>query len=282
MITETPNGVFRLMSLDEFVGVFSEPLHSKNERGHHSLSNLGMVRPGSLFYCGLESNAEAETLLRHGWHDGVKRLLSLKSKVELSPARDLRRRRRRGDDGDTLDVDRALAGDWDQAWWQARRVNCAGTPTIDLVGAFGGNSDAGADQMFWSGATAVVLVDALESAGYSVRLLAADLAANAGDRDFGVFVMLKDSYEPLRPDVVASVMCHGGIYRTHGFRAALTLPTKVDSGMGSVRGWTSDVGRAALSSGILSDGAVILNHTYSLESCRSQIVQVIEQLQGGA
>lgn len=272
--------VGQAMSLAEFLDVYSVGVARQNhaidvERGGYRVNLIGR---SSDWYGDIDSHYQADKLLRHGWYDGVKRLLALKSAVEVPPAVDRRRRIRRGPDGDTLDIDRALAGDWDNAWTAARSASVRTPTTIDVVGMLGGNAGRSSEELFWGGATAVVLVDALEAAGYSVRLLAASVARMDSTKVHAANVVtVKDAGETLRPDIVASVYCHAGIFRSYWFRARINLPTKIDANLGFTSG--SEVADELKAEGLISQDAILLDHTYGIDQCRSQIQRVIAQLQ---
>src|SRR5690606_14947015 len=112
------------------------------------------------------------------WEDGARRLQDITR--ELTPPTTMSRRRKPAwrEEGDELSVDRALTGQWDAAWRSSRRVWCAGPATVTLLTYWGGNAVVTTDQLFWQGAAAAVLCDALEDAGYRVQLIAGSTTIN--------------------------------------------------------------------------------------------------------
>ena len=107
---------------------------------------------------GIASWADAENLLNKGWREGAERALALKDRIMadapmLPKVRRNRRRQCWAAVGESLDVDRAMRGEWDRAWRGSRREQVVGSnKCVTLNVGWGGNSHRSADELFWSGA----------------------------------------------------------------------------------------------------------------------------------
>lgn len=277
----------KLVSFDEFANVHSTPVSAENEKLIRK--GCGTFRPDEFsrdWYGGATSQAEITGYLTNGWIAGASKLTGLvESMPELPAATSRRRKPTWADNGDDLNIDRALRGEWDTAWRTSRRVRTLGTTTIDVIALCGGNGTRSAEELFWSGASAVVICDLLESAGYQVRLTAASVCEVVGTRSAGEgsyvahVVTMKESHEPLRVDIVASILCHAGVFRTHMFHSRMTHPVYMGEGMGATRGWTDpEVWGAVKVVMPESTEAVKLDHTYSREDCIAQITKTIGKL----
>lgn len=274
----TPGFQLRTMTLQEYANVFDEALPRQN--AHRTECGQLATRDTS-WTGGLTSNYEAKQLITHGWYEGVKRLLALKSAVLAPETHDRRRRPKRGPEGDELDIDRALMGDWDTAWTKPVRQEMRGPATIDVVAMYGGLGWYGPDELFWAGAAASVLVDALERAGWRVALQALSVAEQHDTgKHIGVMTELKEPDMPLRTDVAAAVLCHAGVFRSHTFRARCTVPLTVDKGMGSTLG-AAQVEAPLKAAGLVSDNALFITQVYSLEGCKEALAQATAKLNEG-
>jgi hypothetical protein len=268
------------LSVGEFAQAYELlPVSPLNE----GYAGEAQIRPryglGPEWYGGLKKTSDAKKLLTDGWVEGAERIMKFRSELaSLVPApRSRRRVPRWDDDGHTVDVDRALAGRWDAAYRTARRETVLGPQMVELLGTFGGNCSVSAEEMFWNGATALILTDILEEAGYSVRLVSASYT-NGGGGLTTTRIELKDSGEPLRIDALASIVCHAGVYRTFGFAAILHSPFDVGCGLGShVK---APEGNRQLGS-LHNSEAICLADTSDKEDAVDEIKRVLKLITGG-
>ncbi len=201
----------------------------RQEKGDHT--------PG--FFGDIKNTKQVVAMFEDGWPAGANRLGVLRAKIAglIPPPQSRRRRPTWSDDGDTLDVDRALAGRWNEAYRVATRRLTRGLATIEIVGSYGGSCARSSDEMFWSGAQMLVLSELLEDAGYSVRLVAAALTyyryGMGSESPISLNkIIVKDYGESMRVDALAGAVCHCATYRTVGFRSKLKAPWKIDQGFG--------------------------------------------------
>lgn len=191
---------------------------------------------GKDWYHGLDSGAQGAQYLREGWKEGGDIVKKRLSEIQVPDLIALTERARPtwGDDGDDLDPDKALAGQWDTAYRKRAKRQAVGPKAVTIESIWGGNCNVSKDQIFWTGAVMIILSDLLENAGFTTKLQATSWVRV---RDSGVYgrrtVGIKDFGEPLRIDSVAAVACHAGIFRTLGFKVMVNFPVDVGEGMGS-------------------------------------------------
>lgn len=275
-------------SVDEYSRAFDSLQASVQNSGHAHVSRIenndgkdGGWNPGAAWYGGFTKTTDATDLMRHGWKDGADRLNDLRQELgEVPTAKTRKRQPRWADDGHTLDVDRALAGQWDIAYRDSRRVWAAGPQVIELVGAFGGNAVQDADALFWNGAASIVLADILENAGYSVRMVSQFATETKGNTTV-VRVVTKDAGEAMRPDAVASVACHAGTFRTLGFQSILSTPYNVGLSLGGYVAPRSAERRMA-AIGEWQEGALTVPEAYTRRDAINAIRETLKAVQGGS
>jgi len=189
---------------------------------------------------GVKSIDDARALfMTEGWQAGADRA---RREIPTLPLADLvpevvsmKRRRTFADQGDTLRIDTALAGNWDSAW-ETRSRRASRTPTTLSIGcAFGANGGVGHAEFFWTGLQMAAVCDLLENAGYRIELRA--LKAN----DFGTRSVhaqdwtVKQADQPLRLDTALSLFGHAGVYRTYGWAGNCATFKKTPSNNGVVQ-----------------------------------------------
>lgn len=247
---------------------------------------------------GLNSLPALDALLVDGWSDGARRMRDLSAGLEVPTPQARRRRTRWSSEDGELDVDRALAGAWDVAYRERRRVLTA-TPQVLRVGCVvGGSAIVDADNLTWSGVQGVALTDALEAAGYRVELAAVfveeDLSTSArGSRRYGVgngeavvTVGVKQADEPLRADHCAAVLAHAGVFRTLMLNAVRLNTIPVLDGTGRPVHGESDM--AAVLDVIQANGCevpaydILLPAAYTRESASAHICTALAAIGGAA
>lgn len=126
--------------------------------------------------------------------------------AEKLPEPKIVKRVRRWDetDGDTFDNDRFRNGQ--QAWCRMTREKFDGTKSITLAVSIGGNISVAASDLMWAPSLAIALADMLETAGYSVKLVAGIYSGMAytNDRDTMTMVTVKDAGKPVDTSTAAT------------------------------------------------------------------------------
>lgn len=285
---KVPGGYVSEISLGELRDVYSQAPSEENARYWKNQAfpekQIESKANPKKWFGGIGSSQEAVALVEKGWAKGAERLKGLSEEVKAQiPAAESRRRKPVwADDGHTLDVDRAIAGDWDNAYRTVRRTWGKGPQTVDLVVAWGGNCTMTPEQLFWCGATMLVISDILEDASYSVRLTAALPMGAGGTDEMSLHKMLiKDHGDPLTIDALAGTLCHAGVFRSLGFAQICWAPWDVGPGLGfvrSLREWNRKM-MGTEHEIVEGDGTVMVGHAYSEGDAKREIIRVVRAAQ---
>ncbi len=264
------------------VSAANQPYAEQGDPANWSLDKYG-TRKKWYGSDSIKSLADIRAILDGGWKEGADRLTDLARDLgDKMPAAKTRKRKAEWkDDGADLDVDRALAGQWDTAFRDSRRVWTSGPTTVALNVSWGGHFGQSAEDLFWSGAVLAVLCDLLENAGYAVELNAFILTKPGFDGDEGCGVnqiVIKAPNEALRIDALAGIVCHAGVFRTLGFRTLLQTPWDIGSGLGSMSSW--DYMDPKLEALGRSPEGVRINSCTNRESAVREISRVLASIQG--
>lgn len=265
------------MNVSDFGKIYNRPVSSFNIE-HEKSSNIDLrvgERPSaSSWYGGLKNKSEAISIIRDGWPDGVKRIRELKTSIETSIPK-FQRPMRKGNwsnDGSEVNIDRAMAGNWDNAWRSTKKINVAGSRQfINITVCWGGNCNLSAEELFWTGASATTICDALESMGHRCKITAIHMGEHY-NRDGGNYksalrINIKEYNEPLRINSVAGILCHAGIFRTLGFHAILQHDFDVGYGLGRSLQFDENT--------IKLDNALLINYCSNLEEAKREIQKAV-------
>jgi hypothetical protein len=261
----TANGepvTVRTLAVADLAALATEAAAPTNDanRAHWEAARDGLLfrAQGAGWHGDASSPADVSALLADGWREGGERALALAADLtaNLSPARSIRRRQCWADDGDALDVDRLWAGQVDTMWRTSRREATAGVSTLRIALAWGANYTTTAADMFWPGAAALALADLAEAAGYRAEVVAlAPTLAQRGRKSWNLTaVTAKEADEPLRPDALAAVLAHAGVYRYFGILSICAQRYDVGGNYGaSLAGkpWGDSVVNVAVAAGLL-------------------------------
>jgi hypothetical protein len=189
------------------------------------------------------------------------------------------------EEGDALDVDRALAGNWDTAYRSTIREWNPGVSCVTLNVAWGGNCNLTAEQLFWSGAVMVAISDILESAGFSTRINASSRLwfGDYGGKKYSLnTIVVKDHGEPLRVDALAGIVCHAGVWRSYGFMGICQAPWNVGYGLGHcIDGW-DEISKVMAECGVVSDPCTInVSDCYNQSCAMAEINKLIKHFNPG-
>jgi len=122
--------------------------------------------------------------------------------------------------GDELDIHKVYQGQCDTAWSRTKRIEVASKlHLVTLLIDLGGNSNQNAEDSIWRAAVAVRLMEELESAGKSVRIVSGVLAhrafSNIG-KSLTASITIKEYNQALSLERLAA-MTHLGFMRTFCF-----------------------------------------------------------------
>ncbi len=234
------------------------------------------------FYLGDLRSLKALANMHHkGWAKGAEEAEKLADGLidKVSQPLGIRRRVRYGDDGDEFDKERLINGHLDTCWRSSVRQIAVATPIINIAVGWGGNAQLSHSQLFWSGASALALVKVLENAGYQTSLTA--VCANdmhSDERAMALCCQVKQAGEYLRPDAVASIICHSATFRVYMFALWLSGPYRVPNGLGHC----CEVNKLiphAVDAGVMDAPQVLLPDAYTEEAARKSIQNALLELQ---
>ena len=182
--------------------------------------------------------------VKSGWPEMYDRLLKMwgtqKPEVQLSAStvQVRRRKRRRGDYGDTLDMHRVWSGELDRAWERPVREYRLGVTqrhaTIYIDTGISAAEDA--DNVLWRAAAALTMCDLLQAAGRSVEIYVGSSTHTTyrsySSPNFCWTAMRVKSYtQPLNPERLTA-MVTAGFHRTYSFLMKLATPYQIAHNLG--------------------------------------------------
>lgn len=138
------------------------------------------------------------------------------------------------DHGDELDIHKVYQGQIDTAWRSTKRIEVAKeTKLVTLFVQIAGTSGYNAIDSLWRAAVAVLLMEELQKAGKSVKIVVggASHGVTRGKHSMCVSITVKNYNEKLSFERLAA-MSHLGFYRTFGFGAKGCQPYKLSGGLG--------------------------------------------------
>lgn len=177
-------------------------------------------------------------LVTKGWPEGLERGRALMRELDFPPAmlKSVRRRKRKADSGDSLDIHRVYQGELDKAWTQTYRDQGAMAlgQSISIVVDVCAPAMAHADQLFWNGATAAVVVDALQRSGRSCELVATFHTMFSHEMSVMNSVVVKPMDRVMDPELLFACTALAGFSRGYMFKAADIAPYRCPGSYGHI------------------------------------------------
>jgi hypothetical protein len=238
----------------------------------------------------VSSNEQLAKLLAEGWDEGTKRIVELSDELRalIPTPMGPRRRLRWQDQGDEVCMHRVYSGQLDRAWRSAPRQRAHAPRVISIDADVGHNANVDAQDLFWAGAAAVALTDALEDAGYRVELFST--SATLGERqDSGGTAVLsrmvaKRASERLSPGLAAALVSLPATFRWYHLQSWLKSPTFIGWGHGTSLA-IKEALDAAVEEGILEGSEVVIRESLSRESaireCKAAIERITQEQDAG-
>lgn len=198
--------------------------------------------------------AEYQRVMREGWHDAVKRVDAITASIvgAMATPLNVKRKMRRGDQGDEFDIHAARAGNFSRAWSSRRRQLARAPAPIRIVVGVVYNCGADADAFFWRGACALAVARGLRTAGYRVSISGMGLLVGPYTSHRGDYLARFDALgfgEALDTGRLAAILCSPAMLRHVLFRTALLLPNVISRGYGHAPS-DGQVTRACVDSGV--------------------------------
>jgi hypothetical protein len=188
-------------------------------RRAQELTDQGLKAADLTSWLGVRTKGALDEAIRKGWADGVK-LINKTVAQEMPQAMTLRRQREWGDRGDEFDVHRALRGQHDKAWLSRKRASRSGIRRVVITCGLSCSSGEVAENLVWRGIAALKLSDALEEAGYQVRILGVSGISNVdgeNSEDGLMVTQVKDYDQPLDLGALAALLALPGFTRAYLF-----------------------------------------------------------------
>lgn len=172
---------------------------------------------------GTTSIASLKSELSGEWPKGFKRIDEKLSRLEAPRVQSVRRSQVWSDQGDTINMDKVYAGSLETAWRTSKRQSRNVPPSFRIVVSTGISADVSADVLFWKGAAAIKLADALTEAGYNLEIVAVNLATPMGTHlkgnkyPWAHEIKIKDFQAPFDRNTLGIAIAHPGFTRAGVF-----------------------------------------------------------------
>ena len=165
--------------------------------------------------------AQAVDRVLHGWKEGAEKVRHHLAAIEINAPVSVKRKRKRSDQGDDLDIHAVYRGDLEHAWTKRQRSHTRARRTVRIVAQCNLLANTNADELFWRGAAVCKLVDVLSDAGYSVEVIGAIASVRIDHHEHAWLLTfpLKEAESPLDMEQLAGIACNSGFHRLYGFRA---------------------------------------------------------------
>lgn len=170
-----------------------------------------------------------------GWAEGAAKVAGTQVDLTNSPT-SVKRRRLWSDWGDQVDSDRVLSGDLERAWSRRTKRTTTAPARVTVFANVQCHAGVHAESVLWRGVAQLALSDALEAAGYAVRIIAlnAVLGVDLENREgVSVQVTVKDYGQPLNVSALASLVALAGTKRHYIHRLQFPTTGQQNPGLGS-------------------------------------------------
>lgn len=258
-----------------------------HKKSASSKEAMGYERKGIHDWFGIPTSPtvaeDVAKCITNGWPAGVDKLMAALDDVEQPESpKSQKRRRVRGDFGDSIDMGRVWAGDLDRAWERCGKREAKSARTISIVCDVWATWKVTGEALFWRGAATLKLADLLTASGYSVEIIAACVSADVLRNDgreikpenTADLIVIKEASAPLDLGSLAASVCLSGFLRMVCFQAMFTHEGRVtDPSCGSI----STARKAKLVEDHQIDG---LYDVGSREQARDWISKQIKAIEG--
>lgn len=193
-------------------------------------------------WTGYHSEAQFMECMKMGDMDKARELWALDSPDLI--VKNIRRKVKWGDIGDSLDIQKMYKGEFDKAWRTTKKRKAeGGSKNITLLVNLGANCGVSSECLGWRGMASLKVADCLSEAGYNVRLLGYSMGLDDCDNiehTSLTTIPIKDFDEGMDVPKLASIMCRAGFFRTMIFCSRLSLAenqgVSIASGLGRSAG----------------------------------------------
>ena len=190
---------------------------------------------GEWYGSGIKNGIEIDRLGRDGWPKGIERVGGFAKDLSAQPPTGIRRKTRRGWNGQELDIHAVNAGRLPKSWISRRRQRATKYRSISIALDMGINSGVSESVLFWRGASVMRTAEALQHAGYNVEIVAfcaSDGLLVGKSGRFTYSCIVKSFRAPIELTSLVFTTCSAGFFRWHIFRAFHTNERRVCSSLG--------------------------------------------------
>lgn len=216
-------------AMNNYTELMNDPRRLRIEYNQRRMKNL---TGHSDDWTGFESEAAFITMMKEGDRESATRIRKMSASEVI--LRSTRRRPRRSDIGEELDITAVYRGETEKAWRTTHREHAeGGTRYVTLVLNHGANGNVSASSLAYRGLAALKIADTLTDAGYFVRIVSGDITqrvTGSGGYNCIYLVTLKDFDEYLNVPKLASVICRAGFFRRVGFSACIAAADSIKEG----------------------------------------------------
>ena len=213
--------------IDDVTDLLNVQVHPKHQARHDACEE-GHKRSGDgAFFWGedFRSRKGIEEACEDGWDKGLKQLREVIDDLDLK-VKGIGRRRRKSfsDMGDDIDMQKVYGGQLDTAWDSFKMVQDSTRPkSVTIAVGILAHCGVNSKDFFWRGATALLIADALQTAGISVRIIGYCISERvwAGPKAPRIIRQqwtVKDHGEHLDMERLTFMLCSGGFARHYTFK----------------------------------------------------------------
>jgi len=199
------------------------------------------ARRKGLKWLGVETIDGVKKLTERGWPEGLAKAESIldANRLTVPKMKTVKRKRRRGAFGDSIDIHRVNNGDLNRAWEYRKRE--AGMPRkgdhVILASNIGATVNVTSEQMFWRGAVTTIAADMIERSGRSVKIIGYSWSEGVYPRSpvhsCKTILKVKDYSDSLDMESVITMLGLAGFFRYYVFKSRLSAPFKASNGLGT-------------------------------------------------
>ena len=190
---------------------------------------------GEWYGSGIKNGIEIDRLGRDGWPKGIDRVGGFAKDLNAQPPTGIRRKTRRGWNGQELDIHAVNAGRLPKSWISRRRQRATKYRSISIALDMGINANTSESILFWRGASVMRTAEALQHAGYNVEIVAfcaSDGLLVGKSGRFTYSCIVKSFRAPIELTSLVFTTCSAGFFRWHIFRAFHSNKRRVCSSLG--------------------------------------------------
>ena len=215
-----------------------------------------------------------------GWPEGAERILDeMRGLESIQAPVSIKRRRTRGDFGDSIDMQAVYRGAIDTAWTRCTKRSTRAPRPVTLVASMQGSGNASPAIFYARGAALLKCADLLTEAGYAVEVVAdysieKPFERSTEDTTLTHRFPIKSAGQPLDLPRLAAAVALSGFKRHYGFLASTAAANSIDRRVLKGYGYSVDASK------IDESDIIGFERATSIESAKTTaeaIIRAIEQ-----